>query len=168
MGNLTPPTLDVANRPEVVFDKCRKGWRNEGRRSPTNMQAQRRRCFWGRGMFTVNCHGVRRSKKGALERSEKTSHQTFLHMKRVSSPFILLHESCSRCPHCRWSCGRPSTHRENDAWIPFPYGTGGSPDFSTHPQDQKRIKLVSDPRGSRESRKNQIIQIDEMFRGWDA
>lgn len=31
-------------------------------------------------------HGVRRSKKGALGRSKKTSHQTSLRMKQVSSP----------------------------------------------------------------------------------
>jgi hypothetical protein len=58
------------------------------------------------------------------------------------------------------------TYREPDAWISFSQEAGAKANLLTFQrpcQDQKRIKLVSDPRGSRELGKNQTVQIDEMF-----
>lgn len=81
---------------------------------------------------------------------------------------ILPRESCSSWLHHRWSCGRSTAYREHNAWIPFSYEAGARADLLTFQrpcQDQKLIKLVSDPRESRELGKNQIIQIDKYFRG---
>jgi hypothetical protein len=102
------------------------------------------------GQGGADRHGVRRSKKGGFGRSKKTSHQTSLRMKQVSSP--------SFCPVNPVLVGHIAAGAVGDQ-LPIartmrgihpPHRASAEADLLTfqHPcQDHKRTKLVSDPRG---------------------